>query len=92
VARYSTILGFGRSLAEGGKKPQNNLNMGHNQALRVGQFSMQILGHFSVQINRRMLIDWNQRGFTMKRYYFAVIVTLAGYTELYKENSRINIK
>tara|TARA_B100002003_G_C14068477_1_gene514066 strand:- start:118 stop:237 length:120 start_codon:yes stop_codon:yes gene_type:complete len=39
-----------------------------------------------------MLIDWNQRGFTMKRYYFAVIVTLAGYTELYKENSRINIK
>jgi len=25
--------------------------MGHNQALRVGQFSMQILGQFSVQIN-----------------------------------------
>ena len=25
--------------------------MSHNQALRVGQFSMQILGHFWVQIN-----------------------------------------
>jgi hypothetical protein len=26
--------------------------MGHNQALRVGQFSMQILGQFWVQINK----------------------------------------
>ena len=25
--------------------------MGHNQALRVGQFSMQILGQFWMQIN-----------------------------------------
>ena len=30
--------------------------MGHNQALRVGQFSMQILGQFSVQINRPLLM------------------------------------
>ena len=27
--------------------------MGHNQALRVGQFSMQILGQFWMQINKR---------------------------------------
>jgi hypothetical protein len=31
--------------------------MGHNQALRVGQFSMQILGHFSVQINSLSLVE-----------------------------------
>jgi len=30
--------------------------MGHNQALRVGQFSMQILGQFWMQINRTIPI------------------------------------
>jgi len=36
------------------KKEKKNgppLNMGHNEALRVGQFSMQILGQFWMQIN-----------------------------------------
>ena len=28
--------------------------MGHNQALRVGQFSMQILGQFWMQINSNL--------------------------------------
>ncbi len=36
---------------KGEEKQQNTLNMGHNQAFRVGQFSMQILGQFWVQIN-----------------------------------------
>jgi len=33
--------------------------MGHNQALRVGQFSMQILGQFWMQINSRA--NWGEK-------------------------------
>ena len=34
------------------EKQQNNPNMSHNQVPGVGRFSMQILGQFSVQIDR----------------------------------------
>ncbi len=34
------------------QRQQNNPNLGHNQAFRVGQFSVQNLGQFWVQINR----------------------------------------
>jgi len=43
--------------------------MGHNQALRVGQFSMQILGQFSVQINSENTNSENPSGKLPPIYY-----------------------